>query len=100
VDLFDGDDADSLLLELDVLKAGDADLLVQRVRTEAGYLPALNADVLGDIEAMSASQMSAGQLARMAGGAFRIAADEAAPELKTRHIAQYWRQLTPGNARD
>jgi hypothetical protein len=99
---FDREEADSLLLELDVLKTGDADLLIRRIRAEAGYLPEVNAEVLRDIESIIASPppMGAGELARMAGGALRIAAAEAAPELETRHIVQYWRQAPPGNARD
>jgi hypothetical protein len=85
-------EANALLLELDALKAGDVAALVTRIRAEEGNLPAVPSEIVDEIEqSFITSRMSAGELARMAWGSLRIAADRAAPELKSIHIAEYYR---------
>jgi hypothetical protein len=79
------------MLELDVLKDGDIDLLVRRLRSEEPDLPNVSDRMIEAIErAFIPKRVSAGELARLASGVLQMAADQGAPELLQDHLIQYF----------
>jgi hypothetical protein len=87
---FDRMEVNAHMIELEVLKAGDFDGLVQRLRQEEPGLPTVPSAMVDTIEKVFIpKRVSAGQLARLALGVLHIATEQAAPVLLQDHLVQY-----------
>lgn len=87
---FDRMEVNAHMIELDALKTGDFDNLVQRLQREEPGLPTVPNAMIDTIErAFIPERVSAGELARLALGMLYIAAEQAAPELLQDHYVQF-----------
>lgn len=82
------------LLPLNVLKPGDADLLVDWIRREGGNWPKVPHEIVRDYfdSIITRYKVGMAELTKLAWGTLGVAAAEAAHEVTVNHIAQYYEQ--------
>jgi energy-coupling factor transporter ATP-binding protein EcfA2 len=86
---------DARALPLDVLKPGDADLLMDWIRRQGGGWPVVPDDIVREyFDSIIQYRVAMAELAKLTWGTLNVAAAEAATEVTVSHVARYYAQAT------
>jgi energy-coupling factor transporter ATP-binding protein EcfA2 len=91
---FNRTDIDRHLLNMEVLKSGDARLLVDWIRREGGSWPEVPDEIIMEhFDGITKYKIGMAELAKLTWGTLGVAAAESAERVTVNHIARYYEQM-------